>query len=241
MVNSHGFPATRLADGAARLGKGRPAQSVPSALCAVRHSTRRVISPAHSRRRLRPSALHSTSSPPSPPRAGPGRGVCSLRPDGMDAIRRDLGETRTEALMRELNLFVRRNLRGTDVVAHRRRRAGAPARRAGGAMAETVGQRLLAASRAPRLLRWRLRSLARLTLSLGVAASPVARHRVRRRCSTAARAARATAGSDGLAFASRGRAATRWTSARFVGRRRSWRGSPTTWRTWCAAWGASWP
>ena len=43
--------------------------------------------------------------------------VCSLGPNGMAAIRRDLGETRTEALMRELNLFVRRNLRGSDAVA----------------------------------------------------------------------------------------------------------------------------
>src|SRR6476661_10929736 len=98
--------------------------------------------------------------------------VCSLCPDGVTAIRRDLGETRTEALMRELNLFVRRNLRGSDVVAM----AGDELVLLLGAatsLAETVGQRLLAASRGHVFSGGASDRSLRLTLSLGIASSPM--------------------------------------------------------------------
>ena len=141
--------------------------------------------------------------------------VCSLGPDGMSAIRRDLGETRTDALMRELNLFVRRNLRGTDVVAM----AGDELillLGAAGSLAETVGQRLLAASRGHVFSGGASDRSLRLTLSLGVAASP-ADGETFAALLDAARTARAAAGEDGLAFASAARAGA-LEMGRFVGR-----------------------
>jgi predicted ATPase/GGDEF domain-containing protein len=128
--------------------------------------------------------------------------VCSLRPDAMDAIRQDLGETRTEALIRELNLFVRRNLRGTDAMSVVGDElvlllgASAP-------IAETVAHRLLAASRAHVFSGGASDRSLRLTLSLGIAASPAdgesfeALH-------AAARGARQAVGRDGLALARSG-------------------------------------
>ena len=38
--------------------------------------------------------------------------VCSALAEGVDAVRSEIGETRAAALLRELTLFVRRNLRG---------------------------------------------------------------------------------------------------------------------------------
>jgi tetratricopeptide (TPR) repeat protein/GGDEF domain-containing protein len=141
--------------------------------------------------------------------------VCSLGPNNMAAIRRDLGETRTEALMRELNLFVRRNLRGSDAVSM----VGDELVLLLGAitpLAETVGQRLLAASRGHVFSGGASDRSLRLTLSLGVASSPGDGHAFDALLA-AARAARQSAGDDALAFASAGR-----TSAlevgRFVGR-----------------------
>ena len=43
--------------------------------------------------------------------------VCSALADGVDVVRADIGDARTAALLRELTLFVRRNLRGVDAVA----------------------------------------------------------------------------------------------------------------------------
>lgn len=43
--------------------------------------------------------------------------ICSAVPDGASALRADLGDARVDALMRELTLFVRRNLRGADAIA----------------------------------------------------------------------------------------------------------------------------
>src|SRR6476646_3685430 len=41
----------------------------------------------------------------------------SARAEGLESVRRDVGEARAAALIRELVFFVRRNLRGTDAVA----------------------------------------------------------------------------------------------------------------------------
>ena len=141
--------------------------------------------------------------------------VCSLRPDGLGDIRRDLGETRTEALMRELNLFVRRNLRGTDVVALTGDELvlllGVPP-----AMAETVGQRLLGASRGHVFSGGASDRSLRLTLSLGVAASPMDGATFTALLD-AARGAREAACQDGLAFAHAGHGGA-LDVGRFVGR-----------------------
>jgi eukaryotic-like serine/threonine-protein kinase len=141
--------------------------------------------------------------------------VCSLRPDAMDAIRRDLGEARTDALIRELNLFVRRNLRGTDAVAIVADELvlllGAL-----GPVAETVAQRLLAASRAHVFSGGASDRSLRLTLSLGIATSPADGESFPALLD-AARGAREAAVRDGLAFArSAGQGAL--DVGRFVGR-----------------------
>src|SRR4051812_23187180 len=141
--------------------------------------------------------------------------VCSLRPDGMDAIRRDLGETRTDALMRELNLFVRRNLRGSDVVAL----AGDELvllLGVSGVMAATVGHRLLGATRGHVFSGGASDRSLRLTLSLGVAESPVDGTTFTALLD-AARTARAAAGRDGLAFTQPGKVSA-LDVGRFVGR-----------------------
>ena len=141
--------------------------------------------------------------------------VCSLGPNGIGAIRRELGETRTEALMRELNLFVRRNLRGSDAVAM----VGDELVLLLGAatpLAETVGQRLLSASRGHVFSGGASDRSLRLTLSLGIASSPVDGQRFEELLA-GARGARASAGEDALGFASARRAGA-LELARFVGR-----------------------
>jgi tetratricopeptide (TPR) repeat protein/GGDEF domain-containing protein len=139
----------------------------------------------------------------------------SLLPDGMEGIRRDLGDARTGALLRELTLFVRRNLRGTDAVTS----VGdellvfldAP-----GNMAEAVAQRLLAASRAHVFSGGASDRSLRLTLSIGIAVTPQHGEDFDSLL-TAARDARVTAGRDGMALAFSGRRAT-LDVGRFVGR-----------------------
>lgn len=43
--------------------------------------------------------------------------ICSAMPDGVEPLRLALGVSRFDALLRELTLFVRRNLRGSDAIA----------------------------------------------------------------------------------------------------------------------------
>ena len=142
--------------------------------------------------------------------------VCSVRPDAMEAIRRDLGETRTEALIRELNLFVRRNLRGTDAIAIV---ADELVLLLGGTgpMAETVAQRLLAASRAHVFSGGASDRSLRLTISLGIAASPADGESFPALLD-AARGARQGVARDGLAFARLGGGQGALDIGRFVGR-----------------------
>jgi tetratricopeptide (TPR) repeat protein/GGDEF domain-containing protein len=149
--------------------------------------------------------------------AGGARGivVCSVQPDGMAAIRADLGDTRTEALLRELNLFVRRNLRGSDGVTLVGDElvlfVDAPS-----AMGEAVAMRLLAASRAHVFSGGASDRSMRLTLSVGVAAAPEHGDSFETLLS-AARVARAAVGRDGLALAVTGRRNS-LEVGRFVGR-----------------------
>ncbi len=141
--------------------------------------------------------------------------VWSVLPDSMDAIRRDLGETRTGALMRELTLFVRRNLRGSDAVTVVDDELvvflDAPTM-----MGEAVAQRLLAAARTHVFSGGATDRSLRLTLSVGIAAAP--QHGQDFDTLVAeARSARQMAGRDGLAVAFSGRRAS-LDVGRFVGR-----------------------
>ncbi len=139
----------------------------------------------------------------------------SLLPDGMESIRRELGDTRADALVRELMLFVRRNLRGTDAIAGIGDELvvllDAP-----GLVAEAVGQRVLAATRTHVFSGGASDRSLRLTLSLGIACAPQHGRTVDELLGSA-RSARVTAGRDGLAFALAGRRNT-LEVGRFVGR-----------------------
>jgi tetratricopeptide (TPR) repeat protein/GGDEF domain-containing protein len=145
-----------------------------------------------------------------------GRAVLwSLLPDGMETVRHELGDTRADALVRELTLFARRNLRGTDAVAS----VGdelvvlldAP-----GLVADAVVQRLLAATRTHVFSGGASDRSLRLTLSIGVACAPEHGTTVDALLA-AARAARVIAGRDGHALAMTDRRRT-LEVGRFVGR-----------------------
>ena len=139
----------------------------------------------------------------------------SLLPDGMETIRHELGDTRADALVRELTLFARRNLRGTDAVAS----AGdelivmldAP-----GLVADAVVTRLLAATRTHVFSGGASDRSLRLTLSIGVACAPEHGTTVEALLA-AAREGRVIAGRDGHALAMTGRRNT-LEVGRFVGR-----------------------
>ena len=141
--------------------------------------------------------------------------VWSLLPDGMEAIRRDLGDTRADALVRELMLFVRRNLRGTDAIAADGDELivllDAP-----GLVSEAVAQRLLAATRTHVFSGGASDRSLRLTLSVGIGCAPE-HGTTAASLIAAARDARAIVGRDGLAFALAGRRST-LDVGRFVGR-----------------------
>ena len=145
-----------------------------------------------------------------------GRAVLwSLLPDGMEAIRRELGDTRADALVRELTLFARRNLRGTDALTT----VGdelivlldAPS-----LVADAVAQRLLAATRTHVFSGGASDRSLRLTLSIGVACAPEHGTAVDALLA-GARAGRLVAGRDGHALAMSGRRNTLEVE-RFVGR-----------------------
>jgi tetratricopeptide (TPR) repeat protein/GGDEF domain-containing protein len=125
--------------------------------------------------------------------------VCSALAEGVDAVRSELGDTRAAALLRELTLFVRRNLRGVDAVA------GTDDELIllldGSALPATaVAERLLAAVRAHVFTVGGAGHSHRFTLSLGIATAP--EHGTSfPALLAAARHARAAAGSDGSARA----------------------------------------
>ena len=145
-----------------------------------------------------------------------GRAVlCSAVPDGLDALRQALDDARMDALYRELTLFVRRNLRGTDAVALHRGELiimldASPVD------AEAVTNRLLAAARAHVFSGGASDRSLRLTLSVGLSRASVNGHGWQELID-AARQARERAGRDaaGSAFPARTSALD---VARFVGR-----------------------
>jgi tetratricopeptide (TPR) repeat protein/GGDEF domain-containing protein len=142
--------------------------------------------------------------------------VCSVLADGMEAIRRDLGDGRTEALRRELTLFLRRNLRGTDAVAIGAGDELVAFLDTTGVMADAVAHRLLAASRTHVFSGGASDRSLRLTLSIGIAGAPEHGDTFERLLE-AARGARSAAGRDALAVAFSGSRAT-LDVGRFVGR-----------------------
>ncbi len=125
--------------------------------------------------------------------------VCSSLVEGIDAVRRDVGDIRASALLRELAVFVRRNLRGVDAVASVE--DGLILLLDGSAQsARAVTDRLLAAVRSHVFTLGGVGSTYRVTLSLGIATSP--EHGTTfAALLVAARHARLSAGVDGTAQA----------------------------------------
>ena len=141
--------------------------------------------------------------------------VCSALVEGVDAVRSEIGEARTAALLRELMLFVRRNLRGVDAVASTDDELILLLD--GSALPATaVAERLLAAVRAHVFTLGGAAPSHRFTLSLGIATAPEHGSSFPALLA-AARQARVTAGSDASAraFAARPDALD---LTRFVGR-----------------------
>ena len=125
--------------------------------------------------------------------------VCSALVEGVDAVRSAIGEARAAALLRELMLFVRRNLRGVDAVASTDDELILLLD--GSALPATaVAERLLAAVRAHVFTSGGAAHSHRFTLSLGIATAP--EHGTSfPALLAAARQARLVAGSDGSARA----------------------------------------
>jgi tetratricopeptide (TPR) repeat protein/GGDEF domain-containing protein len=125
--------------------------------------------------------------------------ICSGLAEGLSAVRRELGDVRSAALVRELMLFVRRNLRGVDAMAMADDELILLIDTTA-MSASAVAERLLAAVRAHVFSTGGPDAAHRFTLSMGIAASPehgtsfVA-------LLAAARQARSIAGSDGSARA----------------------------------------
>jgi GGDEF domain-containing protein/tetratricopeptide (TPR) repeat protein len=141
--------------------------------------------------------------------------VCSAMPDGVPALRADLGDGRVDALLRELTLFVRRNLRGVDAIAVSGDELilmlDAPA-----TLASAVADRILGAVRGHVFSGGASDRSLRLTLAMGVA---VARKRDERAAGllATARDARTTISSDGRLVAD-ARSHDTLDLSRFVGR-----------------------
>ena len=125
--------------------------------------------------------------------------VCSAVAEGVDAVRSEFGDARAAALVRELTLFVRRNLRGVDAVASTDDELMLILD--GSALPPTaVAERLLAAVRAHVFAAGGVEHSHRFTLSLGIATAP--EHGTSfPALLAAARQARSAAGSDGSASA----------------------------------------
>lgn len=130
-------------------------------------------------------------------------------------MRADAGEAQSAALMRELTMFVRRNLRGTDCVATEGGELVLLLDGSAGPVA-AIAERLTAAVRAHVFSTGGGDHLHRLTLSIGIATAP--EHGTSfPALITAAREARSVAGSDGSARAYSGQS-TELDLGRFVGR-----------------------
>ncbi|MEP7000939.1 MAG: AAA family ATPase, partial [bacterium] len=125
--------------------------------------------------------------------------ICSALAEGVDALRDEIGEVRAAALLRDLTLFIRRNLRGVDAVATTDDEL-ILLLDASALPATTVAERLLAAVRGHAFAVGGTGRSHRLTLSLGIATAP--EHGTSYSALlAAARQARLTAGPDGSARA----------------------------------------
>jgi predicted ATPase len=141
--------------------------------------------------------------------------ICSAVAEGLGAVRHEFGEARAATLLRELILFVRRNLRGSDAIACRDDEL-ILFLDASATPATLVAERLLAAVRAHVFSPSGADHPHRFTLSLGVAMAPD--HGTSfTALLAAARQARLEAGHDGVACAFTARSNVLDLS-RFVGR-----------------------
>jgi adenylate cyclase len=141
--------------------------------------------------------------------------ICSALAEGVNAVRRELGDVRAAALVRELLLFVRRNLRGVDAMAMVDDELVLLIDTTA-VSASAVAERLLAAVRAHVFSTAGPDTAHRFTLSMGIAASPEHGTSFPALLS-AARQARSIAGSDGSARAFTPRS-NQLDLTRFVGR-----------------------
>ncbi|MEO8624568.1 MAG: AAA family ATPase, partial [bacterium] len=125
--------------------------------------------------------------------------ICSALAEDIDALRDEIGDLRAAALLRDLTLFVRRNLRGVDAVATTDDELILLLD--GSALPATaVAERLLAAVRGHAFAAGGTETSRRLTLSLGIATAP--EHGTSYPALlAAARQARSMAGRDGSARA----------------------------------------
>ncbi|MDB4916824.1 MAG: diguanylate cyclase [Gemmatimonadetes bacterium] len=141
--------------------------------------------------------------------------ICSAVAEGLGVVRRDFGEARAAMLLRELILFVRRNLRGSDAMSCKDDEL-VLLLDASAMPAAAIAERLLAAVRAHVFSPSGADHPHRFTLSLGIATAP--EHGTSfPALLTAARQARLTAGNDGAARAFSARSNVLDLS-RFVGR-----------------------
>ena len=126
--------------------------------------------------------------------------VCSAVADGFGALREELGDARGDALLRELTLFLRRNLRGTDAIAVEQFELvvmiDAPA-----SLAAVVVDRLIAAVRGHVFSAGASDRSLRLSIAMGVA-SATERAAQSAQLLAEARGARAEIGSDGFLLSS---------------------------------------
>lgn len=125
--------------------------------------------------------------------------MCSVLPESADGAPQGLSEARATAVARELTLFIRRNLRGSDAVATLDSEL-ILLLQGGIVPVSALAERLLAAVRAHIFSVGGTESTSRLTLSMGIATAP--EHGTSfPALLAAARAARAAAGSDSFASA----------------------------------------
>ncbi len=125
--------------------------------------------------------------------------LCSAVPESADGVALDLSDARVMAVLRELTLFIRRNLRGADAVAMRDGEV-LLLLQAGTGPVNALGDRLLAAVRAHVFSGSGSETSRRLALSMGFAAAPEHGQSFESLL-LAARAARTVAGGDSFASA----------------------------------------
>ncbi|MDB4881142.1 MAG: diguanylate cyclase [Gemmatimonadetes bacterium] len=125
--------------------------------------------------------------------------MVSAAPDGYAELRRELGDARGDALLREVTLFLRRNLRGSDAIAVEHDELVLLID-ASASLATVVADRLIAAMRGHVFSAGASDLSMRLTLAMGVAPATERADRCEGLLA-AARGARRAIGSDGFLLA----------------------------------------